>query len=108
MTRKTQVIVGLSVVGFLAVATVGGAYAYQQYFGGEIGERCDQHLGCKGGVCISRRCQKRCATDADCPSRWGCRTTAVTVTHRRPIGGDAVDDGATRICFSPEALSRAR
>jgi hypothetical protein len=105
MTSKDKK--GLAALLILVVAVVGGTYAYRKFFGAQIGERCEEHVGClSGGVCISHRCQKRCATDGDCPSGWGCRSTAVVVA-RRPalvLGKDEAENSSERICFSPAAL----
>lgn len=105
--EKKRAVVGLVTMVVVVGAIMGLIHGYRVFFGARINERCTEHLGClPGGVCISQRCQKRCAHDEDCPAAWGCRGTAVVVTRQRTLAHDEETDSTEKICFPPERLSR--
>ena len=98
--EKKQALVAIAVIVALAV---GGVYGYGAFFGGKIGEKCDESIGCMThGVCISHRCQLRCDETADCGAGYHCGTAAVKIVREEPIGGDEVTPSTEKICFPNE------
>jgi hypothetical protein len=101
MSDKKQTIIGLVGILVFIGLVLGGIYGYQRFYGGKIGEKCEEHLGCMAhGVCISHRCQKRCDDDKDCDAGYHCGTTAVEVVRQQPLSKDAVTDSTEKICFA--------
>ena len=102
LRKRIMILVGMvAAIGAIMVLI----YVYRAVFGAAIGEKCEDHLGCTaGGVCISHRCQKRCETDQECPSGWGCRATAVVVTRQRTLAHDEETPSTEKICFPPGSL----
>lgn len=94
------------------VAFVGGlialAFFYRDLFGSEVGGACTAESDCKrDGICISKKCYRKCKEDADCGKGNACGSTEVSVTP----GGNAAKGFSfehVNVCFTEEQMAPAR
>ena len=103
--KQRQLVATGIVLAVVIGIIVGCVYGGRMLWGSDVGGKCDDDFSCKPhNMCISKRCRRTCAVDADCQASWMCRPAPVSVTQ----GGDArkgFELTSVKICFSPEAMA---